>query len=1087
MYRLIGCMKGDNHPYFMKRLLRLLVLLLGFFPAAYAQQTRQISGQIKDNATGTTLPGVSVVLKGTSVGATSDADGKYSLRIPDRSDVKLNFSFIGYVPQEISAGSRTTLDVSLVTDEKTLNEVVVIGYESVNRRDVTGSVSSVNNRQIRDVPITNAAEAITGRLAGVQVTTAEGGPGADIRIRVRGGNSITQDNSPIYVVDGIQLDNALNTISPQDIASIDVLKDASATAIYGARGANGVVIITTKSGRTNSRTTVTYNGSFGFRENLKQLGVLKPYDYVLYQYERTRGNATDSSAFARQFGSTFDTLQVYKNAPFLNWQDKVFGRRAGYQNHNVSINGGNQQTSYNLSLTNNKEDGIQLGSAFTRNLANFKLDHSVNNKFKVGVVVRYINQRIDGAGTTTSGTASTNRLRQSIQYQPLDLPSRPASSIDFDEDYYIATRLTNPVTLTDAEYQKRYSNGINLSGYATYEFIPGLTLRVTAGYNNNVDRTDQFYSKITATARNYASLPVGIIRNATTLTINNSNVLTYRKAGLGGGKHDIDALLGQETYETSGRAIGLETRYFPSDITPEKALANVNLGSPPTGAIQPQPTSSEYQNRLLSFFGRLNYSYDKRYLATATFRADGSTKFAPESRWAYFPSGSLAWRFSQEEFMKSMKFIDDAKIRVSYGAAGNNRIGDYLYAQLYNTSAQYALGESVLPGFAPVALAQPNLTWETTYSRNIGLDLSLLGGRVQFTADYYDNITKNLLVNLPIPSTSGYTTQIKNVGATSNRGLEFQLNGTVMRTGKFNWTASANISFNKNRVDDLGPVLQQTTSSGWQGTDGADDFILKVGEPVGLMYGFVTDGFYKVEDFNYDATARTYTLKEGVANDATIFGNPQPGTIKLKDLNGDGQVRLENDRTVIGNANPKHIGGLNNQFTFGNFDASVFVNWVYGNSVYNANKIEFTSGYYTNINMLDIMNSRWRTIDDKGVVVKDPAALAALNANATIWQPITNNRPYLHSWAVEDGSFLRINNVTVGYTMPKELVRRVKVQNARFYATVNNLATLTGYSGFDPEVNARRFNTATANLTPGVDFAAYPRARTFVFGVNLTF
>ncbi|GAB4032167.1 SusC/RagA family TonB-linked outer membrane protein [Spirosoma gilvum] len=1067
----------------MNRIVYLFLLWLGLLPAVYAQQTRQVTGQVKDGATGGTLPGVSVVLKGTTQGTTTDADGKYTLRVPDRADVRLNFSFIGYVTQEVAVGNRSTLDVSLVSDEKTLNEVVVIGYEAVNRRDLTGSVSSVSSKQIRDIPITNAAEAITGRLAGVQVTTAEGGPGADIRIRVRGGNSITQDNSPIYVVDGVQLDNALNVISPQDIATIDVLKDASATAIYGARGANGVVIITTKSGRSNSRTTVTYNGSFGFRENLKQLGVLKPYDYVMYQYERTRGSATDSTAFARQFGSTFDTLSNYRNVPFIDWQDKVFGRKAGYQNHNISINGGNQQTSYNLSLTNNTEDGIQLGSAFKRNLVNFKLDHSVSSKFKVGVIVRYIDQRIDGAGTTTSGTAGTNRLRQSIQYQPLDLPTRPASDIDFDEDYYIATRLTNPVTLTSAEYQKRFTNGTNLSGYASYEFFPGLSLRVTAGYNNQVDRTDQFYNKITGTARNYASLPVATIRNSTAITLNNSNVLTYRKTGFGGGKHDIDALLGEEIYETRGRAVGLETRYFPSDITPEKALANMNLGSPPSGAVQPQPTSSEYQNRLLSFFGRVNYSFDKKYLATFTFRADGSTKFSPESRWAYFPSGSLAWRFSQENFMKPFKIVDDAKLRISYGSAGNNRIGDYLYAQLYNTSGQYALGETVLPGFAPVGLSQPNLTWETTFSRNIGLDLGLWGGRIQFTADYYQNTTKNLLVNLPIPSTSGYTTQIKNVGATSNRGLEFQLNGTVMRTNNFTWTANANISFNRNRIDDLGPVQQQTTSSGWQGSDGADDYILKVGQPVGLMYGFVTDGFYKVDDFNYDATTRTYTLKEGIPNDVTIFGNPQPGTIKLKDLNGDGQVRLENDRTIIGDANPKHIGGFNNQFTYKNFDASIFLNWVYGNSVYNANKIELTSGYYTNINMLDMMLNRWRTVDDKGVVVKDPAALAALNANAQIWQPITNNRPYLHSWAVEDGSFLRINNVTIGYTLPKELIKRIKMTNARFYATVNNLATITGYSGFDPEVNARRFNP----LTPGVDFAAYPRARTYVFGVNLTF
>ncbi len=1066
----------------------LLLFLFSMATTAKAQQapSRVISGQVLDGSGGGGLPGVNVINQRTGSGTTADADGKFTLRIPERpasEPVLLTFSFIGYTSETVSVGGQTSLTVTLNADNKLLNEVVVIGYEAVNRRDLTGSVSSINNRQIRDVPITNAAEAITGRLAGVQVTTAEGGPGADIRIRVRGGNSITQDNAPIFVVDGIQLDNALNTISPQDIASIDVLKDASATAIYGARGANGVVIITTKSGRTNSRTTVTYNGSFGFRQNLKKLKVLQPYEYALYQYERTRGSAVDSTNFARQFGSTFDTLSNYRNAPFIDWQDQVFGRKAAYQNHNVSVNGGNQQTNYNLSLTNNTEDGIQLGSAFKRNLVNFKLDHNVSSKFKVGVVVRYIDQRVDGAGTTTSGSAGTNRLRQSIQYQPLDLPNRVASDIEFDEDYYIATRLTNPVILTNAEYQKRFTNGTNISGYASFELARGLTFRSTAGYNNNIDRTDQFYSKITGTARNYASLPVGIIRNNTAITINNSNVLTYRKQGLGGGKHDIDLLLGQEIYETKSRAVGLETRFFPSEISPEKALANMNLGSPPSGAVQPQPTSGESQSRLLSFFGRANYSLAKKYLATLTFRGDGSTKFAPGNRWAYFPSGSLAWRFSEENFMKSLKFVDDAKLRLSYGAAGNNRIGDYLYAQLFNTTGQYALGETTLPGFAPVSLSQPNLTWETTYSRNIGLDLGLWGGRIQFSADYYQNTTRNLLVNLPIPSTSGYTTQIKNVGATSNRGLEFQLSGTVVRAGDFTWTANGNISFNRNRVEDLGPVRQQTTSSGWQGSDGADDYILKVGEPVGLMYGFITDGFYKVDDFNYNATTRVYTLKDGVPNGSTIFGAPQPGTIRLKDLNGDGLVSLESDRTVIGNGNPKHIGGFNNQFAYKNFDASIFLNWVFGNDVYNANKIEFTAGFYQNINMLDVMQNRWKTVDEKGVVVKGPAALAALNANAQIWQPITNNRPYLHSWAVEDGSFLRINNVSLGYSLPKELVRRVKVQNARFYATVNNLATLTRYSGFDPEVNARRFNP----LTPGVDFAAYPRARTFVFGVNLTF
>lgn len=1065
----------------MHKLLTLTLLLFGLLSVGYAQQTRLVSGQVKDGGANSPLPGVSVVLKGTSTGTTTDGDGKFSVRVPDTGAATLTFSFIGYTTQEVALGNRTALDVTLEPDQKTLNEVVVIGYGTVNRRDLTGSVSSVGSKQIKDIPITNAAEAITGRLAGVQVTTAEGGPGADIRIRVRGGNSITQDNSPIYVVDGIQLDNALNTLNPQDIETIDVLKDASATAIYGARGANGVIIITTKSGRTG-RTTVSYNGSFGFRENLKKLGALQPYDYVLYQYERTRGNAQDSTSFANQFGSTFDTLSNYRNAPFIDWQDRVFGRKAMYQNHNISVNGGNRTTNYNLSLTSNTEDGILLESAFDRKLVNFKLDHTVSDKFKVGFVARYLGQRIDGAGTTSSGTASTNRLRHSIQYQPLDLPRTGVDINEFDEDYYNSTRLSNPVLLTQAEYQRRNQNATNLSGYFSYQFIKGLTLRVTAGYDNNSGRDDRFFSKITATARNYAALPVASIGTTNRVTLNNSNVLTYSRKGLGG-PHDLDLLVGQEIFEVRDRATGIETRYFPSDIQAQKALANINLGSAPAGAIQPLPTSSESRSTLLSFFGRANYSMGDKYLATVTMRADGSSKFATGQQWGYFPSGSLAWRFSQEKFMESLKFINDGKFRVSYGVAGNNRIADFLYAQLFNTTAQYALGESVLPGFAPASLAQPNLTWETTHSRNIGLDLGLWGGRLQFSADVYNNRTNNLLVNLPIPSTSGYTTQIKNVGATSNRGVEFQLSSTVLRTKDFNWSANFNVSFNKNRIEDLGPVQRQTTSSGWQGSDGADDYVLQVGQPVGQMYGFITDGFYKVDDFNYNATTRTYTLKEGVPNGTAIFGTPQPGTVKLRDLNGDGQIRLEDDRTVIGDANPKHFGGFNNQFSYKNFDASIFVNWVFGNDIYNANKIELTSGFYRNVNMLDVMAGRWRTVNDRGAVVTDPTELAALNANATIWQPITNNRPYLHSWAVEDGSFLRVNNVTFGYTVPKVILTKVRLQNARFYATVNNLATLTRYSGFDPEVNARRFNP----LTPGVDFAAYPRARTYVFGVNLSF
>jgi TonB-linked SusC/RagA family outer membrane protein len=1061
-----------------KRLLFLLFLLCS--TAAVEAQTRQIKGQVKEAESDNPLPGASVMVRGTRVGTTTNGEGRFTLQIPaNQRNPELVVSFVGYLPEVIAIGNQSEINVTLKPDEKLLDEVVVVGYATVNRRDLTGSVSSISEKQLRDIPVTNAVEAMTGRLAGVQVTTSEGAPGADIRVRVRGGGSITQDNSPIYVVDGIQLDNALQTLSPQDIESIDVLKDASATAIYGARGANGVVIITTKSGKTN-RTTVSYNGSTGTRHILKTLGVMSPYDYVLYQYEKTRAVANDSIAFLNKYGK-FEDLGQYKSAEPLDWQNQVFGSDAPYQTHNISINGGNRTTSYNLSLTKNIEQGIQLESGFDRNLLNFKLDHNISDKFKVGFNTRYLAQTIKGIGTTNSGSASTNRLRHSIQYQPLAVAGG-ANIEDFDEDYYNATRLSNPVVLTQAEFQRRYGNAANVSGYVSYQILKGLTLRLTAGYDNNSARDDNFYSKITSTARNYATLPVATIRNNVAATLNNSNVLTYSAKKLGG-HHNLDVMVGQEFYQTSSRQTFIETRFFPSDITATKALSNMNLGTPPSGQSEPLPITAESLARILSFFGRVNYNYDDRYLATISMRTDGSTKFAPANRWGYFPSGSLAWRFSEEKFMKNQKLLSNGKIRLSYGEAGNNRIADFLYSTLFNTSGVYALGETLIPAFVSPTLANPDLLWETTKSRNAGLDLEFLKGRLQITADVYRNTTENLLVNLPIPSTSGYTTQIKNIGQTSNKGVELQINGTIAKSKDFTWSTSFNIAFNKNNVDNLGPITSQTTNSGWQGSDGADDYLLQVGKPVGLIYGFITDGWYKVDEFDYNATTKVYTLKAGVPNDVAIFGTPQPGTIKLKDLDGDGLVRLENDRTVIGDANPIHTGGWNNQFAYKNFDLSVFVNWVYGNDVYNANKIELTSGYYQNVNMLDVMAGRWVTVNANGRVVKDPTELAALNANATIWQPITNNRPYLHSWAIEDGSFLRINNVTMGYTLPASVARKFKMQNTRIYATVNNLATVTNYSGFDPEANTRRFNP----LTPGVDYAAYPRSRTLVIGANVSF
>lgn len=1061
----------------------LLLLLLLMCGTLLFAQNRQIKGKVMDDA-GAPLQGVNVLLSGSQKGVQTDAAGSFSIAAPGTGTVTLLISYSGYKSQTVRVDGKSEVSISLEKDVSTLEDVVVVGYSSVRRKDVTGSVSSVNAKQLKDIPISSAAEAIQGRLAGVQAIASEGAPGAEIVIRVRGGSSITQDNGPLYIVDGVQVENALSVLSPQDIASIDVLKDASTTAIYGARGANGVVIVTTKAGKAG-KTTVSYNGQYGFRQIGKTVDVLSPYEFVLWQYERSRGSATDSGNFAQTYGTTWDTLSVYKNIDAINWQERVFGRQARFQNHNVAVNGGNQNTSFNLSLTANREEGIQLNSGFDRNLVNFKLDHKVSDKVKVGFTTRYLNQVINGAGTTNSGTRTTNRLRHTINYRPFEIPFNGGGVEDFDEAYYIASAgAINPVILTEAEYRKQTTDAIYLTGYANINLTKNLVFRSTVGYDNAGIQTDLFYSKITPTARNFAALPVASIGKQDNWQLTNSNTLQY---SLNNYKkyHDFSVLAGQETVDRRSSQNSVETRYFPADISADKALANMGLGSVPSGSTAQQPLPTSFINppdRIFSWFGRVSYAYNDKYLATFNLRADRSSKFSSDNGSLVFPSGSVAWRFSREKFLDKLSWLSDGKLRFGYGAVGNNRIGNLLYLQLYGVTGQYAFNHSIVPGFAPTSLANPNLRWEKNITRNLGLDLAFLNNRIQLSIDAYKNSANNLLLDVAIPPTTGYNSQIQNVGATSNKGLEFQINATPVSNRNFTWTSNFNISFNKNEVESLGGLTEIVRNSGWQGSDGVPDYIVRVGESTGLMYGFVTDGFYKIGDFDYNSTTATYTIKPGIAVNS-VYGTPQPGMLKWKDLNGDGTITADGDRTVIGNANPKFTGGWNNQFSYKGFDLSIFFNFVVGNDIYNANKLEWTDGAFLNLNMLSTMKDRWTNIDANGNVVTDPDALGKLNANAKIWSPVRVQRWWLHSWAIEDGSYLRINNVTFGYTLPAKITGKAKISTLRVFGTVNNLATITGYTGYDPDVTARRNDP----LTPGVDFAAYPRARTWVVGVNVTF
>jgi len=579
-------------------------------------------------------------------------------------------------------------------------------------------------------------------------------------------------------------------------------------------------------------------------------------------------------------------------------------------------------------------------------------------------------------------------------------------------------------------------------------------------------------------------------------TFNQSNVLTYTNSesqSKFAKKHRITTLLGQEIFISQGEDLNNSLEEYPRGIAPEEALTQLTQGKVRVGF----PNKGYNRNTLLSFFGRANYTFDNKYLAAFTLRADGSSKFAEGERWGYFPSASFAWRISDENFMENVNVVNDVKLRLSYGVSGNNRIEDYAYTSNFDVSDLYALNNNLNTfGYQMNDLPNPGLKWETTIQSNIGLDFSFLKKKVQASVDLYSNRTHDVLTRADITPTTGYVDQLQNTANTWNRGLEVQLSGTVLKGKNFSWNTDFNIAFNKNTVEKLSQgQTSQEFSSSWVSLNVQNDFLVQVGESVGNIYGYVTDGFHGVDDFDYNPVTTVYTLKAGLP-DPLFFTYPMPGTIKIKDLSGDGVIGPE-DRKIIGNAIPLFFGGINQQFTYKNFDASLFMNFSVGNDIINANKIEFSNGYLHHNNLLRVMEGRWRNVDQNGeylltttgsgaaTVVKGaaPDVLREVNKDANIWFPIRSNPGYYTTdWAVEDGTFLRLNNITLGYTFKSALLTKIKVKRARIYATGSNLGVLTNYSGYDPEVNTRR----GSGLTPGVDYAAYPRSRSFTFGLNLS-
>lgn len=1067
------------------------MVLVSFLTLGIWAQNKNVTGQVTDEA-GAPLEGVSVIIKGNSKGTQTNKEGKFVISIPASGSV-VNFSYIGYKSVTKSVNSSDVILVKLEKNNANLDEVVVIGYQSIRRKDLLASVASVSAKDLKDIPVNSAAEALNGRLAGVTASTAEGSPDAAIRIRVRGGMSITSDNSPLYIVDGVQVENGLSAIAPQDIQSIDVLKDAAATAIYGARGGNGVILITTKGGR-KGKMQVSYNGFYGVKELSKRLDVLSPFDYVFYQSERSRGNSVDSLAFLKNFGTTWDTLGNYRNMSPVNWQNEVFGKSGVTRTQNLTLMGGTNKLTYNFGYTMNDDQAIVLNSKYKRNMFIAKTDYQANKQLKLGLSGRYSVQEVLGAGVSDDKGSSYNRLRNAVKYRPFLSASQDIEALDplADPNVGNGLNLVNPIALANAEYRKKTTTNSNITAYASYQLAKNLTLKSTFGY----DLYDYVDLKFNDSITPYSVLqgsrkPITGLDTSTRKTLTNSNVLTYSLKNYKDA-HDFDFLIGEETYDLSTVNTFNLNKLLPTGTTPANAFTAVSPGVPFAG----YPKRAETRYTSLSFFGRINYGYKDKYLFSMNVRADGASKFAPGMQWGYFPAGSFAWRVKNEKFMESVNFISDLKVRLGYGEVGNNRINDYLYLSTFKNDGTYFYGinNQMVTGYSSAGLVNPNLQWESTQNKNIGIDISF-AKRFDLSVDVYDNASKNLLLNVPIAPSFGYSTQLQNIGKTNNKGIELQLNAAIVRSKDFNWNANFNISHNVNKVVALG--INQTSfypSASWGVSGQPTDYIIKIGQPLGSFYGLVTDGFYKVSDFDYNPATSVYTLKAGVPTNVGIIGTVQPGSIKFKDLNNDGVIDLNNDRQIIGNANPSYTGGLNQQFNYKNWDFSVFVNFSYGNQVYNANKIEFTNGYTNNANLLAVMQNRWKVVSDLGMTTQwvnsanqavgmAPDVLAFINSNAKIWMPLKSSGAfYPHSWAIEDGSFVRINNVTIGHSIDSKKLARLKISKLRFYFTGNNLAIFTKYTGYDPEVSV-----AGSALTPGLDYSAYPKSRTFIFGVNATF
>lgn len=1009
----------------MRKYLYLVLFIAGFFNHSYAQET--VTGVVKDGS-GQTIPGATVVLKGTSRYAATDLDGKFSIAAPDDFPFTLQVNLTGYQQQEIDIYELTGEPAEIVLKTaNVLDEVVVIGYGTQKKGDITGSVASVPQLALKQ-PISSFDRALQGAAAGVQVTQTSGQPGAAVSIRIRGGNSITGGNEPLYVIDGFPVYNsnadassgvtagpsinALSSLNPSDIESIEVLKDASATAIYGSRGANGVVIITTKKGKAGQN-TLTYDAYYGSQKVLNRVDVLtSARDWALLKND-ARANSGKAPYYTQ--------AQIDALGEGTDWQSEAF-RSAPIQNHQLSLTGGDDRTRYSISGNYFKQNGVLRNTDFERYSGRINLDRDFSAKFKVGVNLT--------ASKITAQVANNGVVNALLAMPPTVNVYGPNGKYTYQSEF--ETPLGNPIATLEKEVNHTKTYRVLGNVYGEYTFAEGLVGKVSFGtdvINNKQNRylPSDLYQGANSNPTGKAS--VGTKFSSTWL---NENTLSYSKNIFG--KHALSVVVGytQQAFETESAIAASEA--FVTD-----QLEYNDLGS---GSVYSQPSSGSSAWALNSWLGRINYSIDQKYIFTVSGRADGSSRFGKDKKWGYFPSAAFAWNISREDFLASYKTISNLKLRLSAGVTGNQEIGQYLSLATLNSNT-YFFGDRTYIGFAPNRIANPDLGWETTAQYDAGVDLSLFKNRINIVFDAYYKKTTNLLLNVPIPYTTGQSTALQNYGSVENKGIELGIN-TENSAGAFTWNTNFVFSVNRNKVLTLG--------------DGADYIIsganiAQVGQPLGSFYGYKTNGLFQTGD--------------DIANLPTI--NPattKPGDRRYVDVNGDGRITQADDRTIIGNAQPKFQGGITNTLSYLNFDLSVFFQGTYGNKLFNQNKqqLELLTGQQ---NASKIALERWTPTNPTNNVQRafeDPA-------------PVNTSR------YVEDASFLRLKNITLGYNLPRAIASKIHASQVKVYVSAANLLTFTKYTGFDPEVSRNEQST----LSQGIDYSVYPGSKSFLGGLSISF